>query len=172
MKITESFVHVAMRLFLKNNGWLLIAGEYPNGSDDELNVLSISDPAVAKDNSPDPRRHSVGEIIPDLVAARDNRILIIEAKPKYSIDDKYKLINLLTNEKERLIASLIKFSHGKERFEHIDYHNANYIPVLAFGNPSFRVPYEDPGFGHLYIKSLEEAKLVFFDSPIEEYTDD
>ena len=82
------------------------------------------------------------------------------------------MINLLTNEKERLIASLIKFSHGKERFEHIDYHNANYIPVLAFGNPSFRVPYEDPGFGHLYIKSLEEAKLVFFYSPMKEHTDD
>ena len=44
MRITESFVHVAMREYLKNRGWLLIAGEYPNGSDDELNVLSISDP--------------------------------------------------------------------------------------------------------------------------------
>ena len=52
MKITESYVHVAMREFLKKEGWLLIAGEYPNGSDDELNVLSISDPTVARDHSP------------------------------------------------------------------------------------------------------------------------
>lgn len=58
MKITESFVHVSMRQCLKRSGWLLIAGEYPNGSDDELNVLSISDPVVARDNSPAPRRHS------------------------------------------------------------------------------------------------------------------
>ena len=65
MRITESFVHVAMREYLKSRGWLLIAGEYPNGSDDELSVLSISDPVVARDNSPDPRRHSSGEIIPD-----------------------------------------------------------------------------------------------------------
>ena len=49
MKITESYVHVAMREFLKKEGWLLIAGEYPNGSDDELNVLNISDPTVARD---------------------------------------------------------------------------------------------------------------------------
>ena len=62
MKINESFVHVAMREYLKKKGWLLIAGEYPNGSDDELNVLSISDPSVARDNSPDPRRHSIGEM--------------------------------------------------------------------------------------------------------------
>ena len=32
MKITESYVHVAMREYLKKEGWLLIAGEYPNGS--------------------------------------------------------------------------------------------------------------------------------------------
>ena len=65
----------------------MIAGEYPNGSDDELNVLSISDPTVARDNSPDPRRHSFGEIIPDLIAYKDDVILIIEAKPNYSVDD-------------------------------------------------------------------------------------
>lgn len=99
MKITESYVHVAMREFLKKEGWLLIAGEYPNGSDDELNVLSISDPTVARDHSPDPRRHSRGEIVPDLVAYKNGTILIVEAKPKYSLDDKYKLIDLLSTKR-------------------------------------------------------------------------
>ncbi len=165
MKITESFVHVAMRDFLKRKGWLLIAGEYPNGSDDELNVLSISDPTVARDNSPDPRRHSVGEIIPDLIAYKNGVILIIEAKPHYSEDDKYKLINLLTNEKKRLINSLIKFSYGKRDFAHIDYISADYVPVLAYGNPNYLVSHSDAGFGHLFVKSLSEAKLVFFDLP-------
>ena len=65
--MTESFVHVAMREYLKKEGWTLVAGEYPGGSDDELYVLSIMDPSVACDNSPDPRRHSEGEIIPDIV---------------------------------------------------------------------------------------------------------
>lgn len=165
MKINESFVHVAMRQFLKRCGWLLIAGEYPNGSDDELNVLSISDPTVARDNSPDPRRHSYGEIIPDLIAYKDGVILIIEAKPNYSVEDKEKLINLLENEHDRLVSALWKFSYGKSCFSHIDYDRVDYVPTLAFGNPTYRTPHVDPGFGHIYVKSLNEAKLVFFDLP-------
>lgn len=165
MKITESFVHVAIREFLKNEGWLLIAGEYPNGSDDELNVLSISDPTVARDNSPDPRRHSSGEIIPDLIAHKNDVILIIEAKPNYSYDDKAKLNNLLENERSRLISSLQKFSVGKRQFRDINYRDAQYIPVLAYGNPSYDIAHYDSGFGHIYVKSLSEAKMVFFDLP-------
>lgn len=165
MRITESFVHVAMREYLKREGWLLIAGEYPNGSDDELNVLSISDPAVARDNSPDPRRHSSGEIIPDLIAFKNGVIVIIEAKPNYSVEDKEKLINLLDSERNRLISSLKKFASGKRQFNHIDFDEVIYIPVLAFCNPSFRVTHMDSGFGHLYVKTLNETKLVFFDLP-------
>lgn len=162
MKITESYVHVAMREYLKNDGWLLIAGEYPNGSDDELNVLSISDPTVARDDSPDPRRHSMGEIIPDLVAYKDGNLLIIEAKPRYSLEDKNKLIDLLTNKKNRLITSLKSFSRGKPQFAHIDYDKVAYIPVLAFGNPTFVPPCTDFGFGHIYVKSLYEVRMVFW----------
>lgn len=165
MKINESFVHVAMREYLKNNGWLLIAGEYPNGSDDELYVLSISDPTIARDNSPDPRRHSSGEIIPDLIAFKNNVILIIEAKTDYSIEDKEKLTNLLVNEKKRLLLSLKKFALEKQQFSHIDFDKATYIPVLAYYNPAFAVSYSDSGFGHLYVKTLGEAKLLFFDLP-------
>lgn len=166
MRHSESFVHVAMREFLKRNGWLLIAGEYPNGSDDELNVLSISDPTVACDNSPDPRRHSTGEIIPDLIAFKNNYILIIEAKPNYSFDDKEKLNNLLDNAKERLISSLKTFSIGKPQFSHINYDLVSYIPTLAYSNPEYRTEYWDSGFAHIYIRSLDESKMVFFDLPI------
>lgn len=162
MKITESYVHVAMREFLKKEGWLLIAGEYPNGSDDELNVLSISDPTVARDHSPDPRRHSRGEIVPDLVAYKNGTILIIEAKPKYSLDDKYKLLDLLTDKKDRLVASLKDFSSGKSQFSQINYDSANYVPVLAFGNQTFVSPYEDINFGHIYVKSLSEVRMIFW----------
>ena len=165
MRITESFVHVVMREYLKKCGWLLIAGEYPNGSDDELNVLSISDPAVARDNSPDPRRHSFGEIIPDLIAYKNGVILIVEAKPRYSVEDKEKLENLLKNERNRLIASLEKFSTGKTQYAKIDYKHASYVPVLAYGNPTFAVMHRDSGFGHLYVKALNEAQLIFFDLP-------
>lgn len=162
MKINESYVHVAMREYLKKAGWLLIAGEFPNGSDDELNVLSISDPFVARDNSPDPRRHSNGELVPDLVAYKDDIVIIIEAKPAYSIDDKDKLIDLLTHKRNRLISSLKKFASGKQQFYGIDFDRVEYKPVLAFSNPSFKVPCIDEGFGHLYVKSLVESKLIFF----------
>lgn len=167
MVYSESYIHVAMREFLKRHGWLLIAGEYPNGSDDELNVLSISDPAIARDNSPDPRRHSVGEIIPDLIAFKNGIILIIEAKPNYSVEDREKLRNLTNNYHCRLVNSLIKYSFGKPHFSNIDYENAIYVPVLAYGNPHYRIKSVDEGFGHLYIKSLDEAKLLFFNLEID-----
>lgn len=162
MKITESYIHVAMREFLKQEGWLLIAGEFPNGSDDELNVLSISDPSVAKDHSPDPRRHSRGEIIPDLVAYKNEIVLIIEAKPKYSLDDKDKLTDLLSNKRNRLVTSLKDFSFGKSQFSQINYDNVNYIPVLAFANPTFLPPCKDANFGHIYVKSISEVRMIFW----------
>ena len=158
--MTEDFVHVAMRMFLKNNGWLLIAGEYPNGSDDELSVLSISDPSVACDNSPDPRRHSTGENVPDLVAFKSNNILVIEAKPKYSIGDKEKLRDLFSNKKDRLIESLIKFSTEKIQFSTINYRAAVYWPVLAFEHASLVDLQEEPGFLHLYVKNLNTCRLT------------
>lgn len=163
--MTESFVHVAMREYLKNRGWLLIAGEYPNGSDDELNVLSVSDPTVARDNSPDPRRHSAGEIIPDLIAYKNGVILVIEAKPGYSIEDKEKLNHLLGNERSRLTSSLKKFSAGKRPYSNLDYDKAIYVPVLAYGSPSAKAAHRDPGFGHICVKTLNDAELMFFDLP-------
>lgn len=165
MQVTESHVHVFMREFLKNRGWLLIAGEYPNGSDDELSVLSISDPTIARDNSPSPRRHSTGEIIPDLVAYKNGVILIIEAKVDYSFADKKKLNNLLRCEKIRLISSLEKFSEDNQQYSGIDYRNAIYVPVIAYSNPTYQVEYEDPGYGHIYVGDLNNAKLIFFDLP-------
>ena len=162
MKLSESYIHVAMREFLKKEKWLLIAGEYPNGSDEEVNVLSISDPTVAKDHSPDPRRHSMGEIVPDLIAYKDGTILIIEAKPRYSLSDKRKLPDLLFNKRSRLSTSLKEFSVGKLELEYINYDTANYIPVLAFGNPTFEPPCKDVGFGHIYVKSISDVKMIFW----------
>jgi hypothetical protein len=91
MKKDETFVHVAIRKFLKDNGWKLIAGQYPGGSDDELHTVNIYDPLLAKDQSPDHRRHSFGKLVPDLIAYKNQTILIVEAKPEYSPSDKEKL---------------------------------------------------------------------------------
>jgi hypothetical protein len=160
--MTESFVHVAMRQYLKKEGWTLVAGEYPGGSDDELYVLSIMDPTVARDNSPDPRRHSEGEIIPDLFAYKDGIMLVIEAKPKYSYDDKKKLRNLLDYKIDLLKSSLRKFCYEKAILPGINFNVLEYVPVLAFGNEKYKVYEEESGFAHIYVKSLDEAKIVFF----------
>lgn len=160
--MTESYVHVAMRQYLKKNGWILVAGEYPGGSDDELYVLSITDPMVARDNSPDPRRHSEGEIIPDLLAYKAGVILIIEAKPKYSVEDKEKLRNLLKNKKNLLFSSLSKFCTERNILPGIDLNQIEYIPVLAFGNENDMEYSEEKGFAHLYVKNIDEANILFF----------
>jgi hypothetical protein len=84
-----------MREYLKSEGWILVAGEYPGGSDHELYPLNVVDPSVARDNSPDPRRHSLREIIPDLVALRGRDLFIGEAKVGYSEKDRDKLDDLV-----------------------------------------------------------------------------
>ena len=160
--MTESFVHVAMREYLKKEGWTLVAGEYPGGSDDELYVLSIMDPEVARDNSPDPRRHSEGEVIPDLFAYKDETMLVIEAKPKYSLEDKEKLRGLLTNKYDLLCESLKKFSYERRVLSGIDFRAINYVPVLAFGNENDKIYQEESGFAHLYVKALDDVKIIFF----------
>jgi len=160
--MTETLIHVSMRKYLKNHGWTLIAGEYPGGTDDELYVFSIMDPAVARDNSPDPRRHSEGEIVPDLLAYKDGIILVIEAKPKYSTDDKQKLERLFTEKRGLLINSLDRFCRSRHILPGINVRQAEYVPTLAFGNPDFKQIREDTGFAHIYVRSLDEARLIFF----------
>lgn len=160
--MNESYVHVAMRQFLKSQGWTLIAGEYPGGSDDELYVLSITDPNVARDNSPDPRRHSEGEIIPDLLAYKNGQILVIEAKPKYSVSDKEKLRSLFNTKMNLMINSLRKFCCDHRLLIGINLEDIQYIPTLAFGNEKYSQYEEEPGFAHIYIRNLKEARLVFF----------
>lgn len=97
-----------------------------------------------------------------MVAYKNGTILIIEAKPKYSLDDKYKLLDLLTHKKDRLVAPLKDFSSGKVQFSHINYDTAHYIPVLAFGNPTFIPPCQDVNFGHIYVKSFSEVRMIFW----------
>jgi len=87
----EDLIHVAIRRFLTKSKWTLLAGQYPGGSDNHLSRLYIRDPTVARDQSPDPRRHSRETFIPDLVAIKDDTILLVEMKPTFSVSDAEKL---------------------------------------------------------------------------------
>lgn len=160
--MNESYIHVAMRQYLKREGWTLVAGEYPGGSDDELYVLSIMDPEVARDNSPDPRRHSEGEIIPDLFAYKDGKMLVIEAKPKYSVADREKLKMLFLTKKDLMVATIRKFCGEHGILRGVPFERLEYIPTLAFGNENYKPFVEELGFAHIYVRSLKESKLVYF----------
>lgn len=104
--LREDYIHYTVREYLKEQGWQLLAGQYPDGSDDELHPLSVTDPVVARDASPDPRRHSRDKLVPDLVAAKGSVLLIVEMKPTYSVVDEQKLRRLLGERRRDVIAAL------------------------------------------------------------------
>lgn len=87
----EDLIHVAVRRHLSQSGWTLLAGQYPGGSNDQLGRLYVRDPAVARDRSPDPRRHSLATFVPDLVAWKNGIVLLVEMKPTFSVADAEKL---------------------------------------------------------------------------------
>lgn len=106
MLLREDFVHFHMRAGLRRLGWTLVAGQYPNGSDDELLCLAVTDPALARDRSPDPRRHSANKLVPDLVAIKDADLLVVEAKPTYDEQDEAKLLTLRSERRADFDAAL------------------------------------------------------------------
>lgn len=128
----EDYIHFAVRNFLKMNGWRLVAGEYPNGSDDELHSLKIMDRYLAKDDSPDHRRHSLNKLVPDLVAYKENEFLIIEMKPKFSIPDKLKLDIMLTERRAEFTHYLEEFLARYPIVPVETVHSSNFSPCLGF----------------------------------------
>lgn len=162
MRWTEGHVHVAMRRFLSNQGWQLVAGEFPGGSDHELYPLNVVDPAVARDESPDPRRHSLGELIPDLVALHDTKLLIGEAKVRYDEGDRAKLSLLLSERKSHLLAALQTFARERRVPALLPVERLVLHPVLVFGADT-AAPKPSGGFSYLRVVSRTDA---FFEGPL------
>lgn len=156
MKRDETYVHVAIRTFLKKEGWLLIAGQYPGGSDDELHVFNIFDPVLAKDSSPDHRRHSFGKLVPDLIAYKNGMLLVVEAKPEYSVSDKEKLEYLLKERREDFLAHLTKYAEERGFSEILPLSERKIIPTLAFLTESFTLDKDTPS---LVVEDLETVRF-------------
>jgi hypothetical protein len=148
-----------MRRILRSLGWMLIAGEYPGGSDHELYPLNVVDPSVAKDRSPDPRRHSLGELIPDIVAIRGRRLLIGEAKVSYNENDKAKLDYILGERKADLMKALHKFAEEREKTVLLPIKTLVFCPTLIFASGG---SFPDPTgiLSYLEIRSLDEGAFV------------
>ena len=153
---SEGHIHLYMRAFLKGEGWQLIAGEYPGGSDHELYPLNVVDPTLARDDSPNPRRHSLGELIPDIVALRGRSLLIGEAKPRYDKCDRAKLDRILTERRSDLLAALRTFALERGFPELCPVETLVMHPVLVFRAGS-DAPDLPPSFSCLRIVNRTEA---------------
>ena len=153
--IREDVIHLAVRRYLKNHRWILVAGQYPNGTDDELPILNIKDPDLAKDNSPDHRRHSMNKLVPDLVALKDSVILIVEMKPTYCKKDEEKLLELLKTRKHDFTCTLEECLRLNGKCNDVNINNLVYIPCMGFGSGC---KYKHlPDFCYFEVISIEEV---------------
>ena len=151
----EDFIHFHMREGLRELGWLLLAGQYPNGSDDELMALSILDPLLARDRGPDPRRHSQNKLVPDLVALQGSNLLVVEAKPSYDLQDEAKLVTMAASRRGDFDKALQPFLL---RFGVADNPSAlSFLPCLAMSDgASFP---RRAGFLYLFVSAAGETRL-------------
>ncbi len=148
-----------MRSQLRSDGWTLLAGQFPGGSDDELPPLNVVDPEVARDLSPDPRRHSSGKLVPDLVALRESVLLVVEAKVGYSEDDRRKLLELLGPRRVDFFRALRELGRRRGVAELELPERLEIVPALA-QSAARPVPPLSAGFGGIRARSLTEAEIL------------
>jgi hypothetical protein len=158
MRWTEGMVHVAMREQLRSEGWQLIAGQFPGGSDDELPPINVVDPAVARDQSPDPRRHSQGKLVPDLVALADSTLLVVEAKVGYSEEDRQKLVRLLGPRRADFLQALKALGSARGIAALDEPERLELVPALA-QTAERPAPPPPPGFASIRAHSLHSATV-------------
>ncbi len=156
MSWTEGSIHIAMRSILRGQGWLLVAGEYPGGSDHELWPLNVVDPSVACDRSPNPRGHSVGELIPDLVALRGRELILAEAKVSYSGGDKAKLGLLVGDRRSHLECALQKFASERGFGGLLPVSTLIYRPLLVF-RAGAAAPKLTEGYSYLRVENNDSG---------------
>jgi hypothetical protein len=154
----EDEIHYAVRQFLKHEEWTLVAGQYPNGSDDELPILNVKDPTVARDDSPDPRRHALDKFVPDLVSLKERTVLVVEMKPAYDAGDEQKLTELLSRRFDRLIRALEELSARTPQLQNIPWRSLRYVPALGFC-PLQSGWSQSPGFALLLVENINSVSL-------------
>ncbi|MEG9863020.1 MAG: hypothetical protein V6Z81_11135 [Parvularculales bacterium] len=154
----EDAVHVSIRKHLKKNGWILIAGEYPNGSDDELHSLKVMDSLFSKDHNLDHRRHSFNKLIPDLIAYKEGIFLIIEIKTRYNKQDEEKLKILFSSRIQDLRKCLKDFLKRYMPEQNIDVFTSQLIPTMGFSKGDFQL---ESGFVYLKVDSLDSIDIIW-----------
>jgi hypothetical protein len=157
LELREDVIHYSVREFLRESGWKLIAGQYPDGSDDELVPLNVVDPTLARDQSPDHRRHSKNKLVPDLVACHENVMVVVEMKTLYSAEDEAKLLRLLGDRFEDFANALRRFVSLRRIALPGDLDSMAYVPCLAF-TATASYP-RRPDFGYFLVS--EPMAVIF-----------
>ena len=87
--ITETFLYIRLKRFLRYAGWQVVGGQPPSGTD-HIPVLEIkAGNGVAKG--------SLGSFKPDLVAFRESTVLVIEIKPRFTKSDVDKVADFMSS---------------------------------------------------------------------------
>lgn len=89
--LSEDEVYLGSKAILRRNGWILVAGQPPDGCD-SLPVVEIKLPG----------RQGIGSggaYKPDLIVSDGNKTLIVECKPRHSASDVEKLKNIIGDDK-------------------------------------------------------------------------
>lgn len=130
MSLDEERVYAGTKRFLKNNGFLVLAGQPPRGVD-HIPVIEIKDPNFIGKGSRNAYK-------PDLVAFKNNNFYIIECKPQYDLGDYHKLKSILSSD-ERLHAFYNELTQrGLLRKNNInlsyEYFKSNIFGVLSYSS--------------------------------------
>lgn len=137
---------------------MLVAGQYPGGSDDELPPLNIMDPSVARDRSPDPRRHSNDKLVPDLVVLRGDLLFVLEMKPRYSASDERKLEMIIGERRPDLFRALRDLGGRRGIPKLAVPEDLVLVPTLGFVDGIVYPKRQD--FAYLLVSSLDAARLI------------
>lgn len=92
-QVNETFLYIRLKRFLRASGWSVVGGQPPSGTD-HIPVLEIkAGSGLAKG--------SLGSFKPDLVACYGTRVIVVEIKPKFNLEDVQKLREFLASDERR-----------------------------------------------------------------------
>ena len=155
----EDLIHVKLRTHLKELKFRLVAGQFPNGSDDELQILTI------RVSGETPRLHHLNSFVPDLVALSEKNklILFIEIKPKRSASDEKKLLTLLSKYKNETLKALAEHPFFSKSHKTLgkDLQNFNFFAGISFYCETLNKDLNPEIFYFLYSNELDRFQIKY-----------
>lgn len=144
--LSEDEVYIGCKTLLADNGWVLIAGQPPDGCDN-LPVVEIKMPGR-------PGIGSEGAFKPDLIASDGQKVMIVECKPQHSPSDVEKLRGVIAD--QRRISLLFRELIQRRLFERrqISISEEQFRRNLFCGIAHSGEPVAVPGFYVMLVHNL------------------